>query len=64
MFDFDEDSILDEFARAIGERIPPSYFFLIVILLFGLLTYISWQAMTFAAFIGTCVGVMLWLMQI
>lgn len=65
MFDFDEDdTILDEIARAVGEHIPPFYFFVVVILLFGLLTYLSWQAMMFATFIGTCLGVLLWLMQI
>lgn len=66
MFDFDDEdnNLLDDFARAISERVPPFYFFLAVILLFGILTYLSWQAMVFASFIGTCVGVVLWLMQI
>lgn len=54
MFDFDDEdnNLLDDFARAIGERVPPFYFFLFVALIFGVLAYISWQAMVFASFVG------------
>lgn len=60
MFDFDEDSILDELSRAIEKHImhiKPFYVILGLIVLFATLAYISWQATLFALFMGVVMWV-------
>lgn len=62
MFDFDDDDFLGDIGRELTEMIKPWHVLLFAFVLFGVLTYISWQAMVFAiSTVGPIVGLIWWL---